>query len=63
MTSAFVLAKRAGITFEIHQYRQDPCHSSDSEEAAEKLGLDPERLFKTLFINLDAKTGAKARSV
>ena len=53
MTPAVALAKRSGIDFKTHQYTHDPQHPSFGEEAAEKLGVDPSRVFKTLVISLD----------
>ncbi|MEW5774605.1 MAG: Cys-tRNA(Pro) deacylase [Thermodesulfobacteriota bacterium] len=48
MTPAIETAKRAKITFRIHEYAHDPAAESYGLEAAEKLGLDPGRVFKTL---------------
>jgi Cys-tRNA(Pro)/Cys-tRNA(Cys) deacylase len=55
MTPAVALAKKSGIEFKTHQYEHDPKHPSYGEEAAEKLGIDPARVFKTLVISLDGK--------
>jgi Cys-tRNA(Pro)/Cys-tRNA(Cys) deacylase len=55
MTPAVALAKKSGIEFKTHQYEHDPNHPSYGEEAAEKLGIDPARVFKTLVISLDGK--------
>jgi Cys-tRNA(Pro)/Cys-tRNA(Cys) deacylase len=60
MTPAIALAKRAGIDFKIHQYAHDPNHPSYGEEAAQKLGVDSARIFKTLVINLDGRRLAVA---
>lgn len=60
MTPAVALAKKSGIEFRTHQYEHDPQHPSYGEEAAEKLGLDPARVFKTLVISLDASRLAVA---
>ncbi len=53
MTPAVTAAKRAGIQFELHEYAHNPDTVSYGEEAAEKLGLEPERVFKTLVAKLD----------
>lgn len=53
MTPAVEAAKKAGLVFRVHQYRHDPGHPSYGEEAAEKLGIDPARVFKTLVVKLD----------
>ena len=60
MTPAVALAKRSGIDFQTHQYAHDPNHPSYGEEAAEKLGIDPARVFKTLVISVDGKQLAVA---
>jgi Cys-tRNA(Pro)/Cys-tRNA(Cys) deacylase len=60
MTPAVALAKRAGIEFKTHQYAHDPQHPSYGEEAAQKLGIDPARVFKTLVISLDSRKLAVA---
>lgn len=52
MTPAIRTAKRAGIAFTVHEYRHDPAADSYGSEAAEKLGVDPERVFKTLVVAL-----------
>ncbi len=48
MTPAIAAAKKAKITFQIHEYAHDPAALSYGLEAAEKLGVDPARVFKTL---------------
>jgi Cys-tRNA(Pro)/Cys-tRNA(Cys) deacylase len=60
MTPAIALAKKAGIGFKTHHYSHDPNHPSYGEEAAEKLGVDPARVFKTLVISLDNRCLAVA---
>jgi Cys-tRNA(Pro)/Cys-tRNA(Cys) deacylase len=52
-TPAIVAAERAGITFAVHEYAHDPKAASYGLEAAEKLGLDAERVFKTLVADVD----------
>lgn len=54
MTPAVDVAKKHKIKFEIHQYSHDAKASAYGEEAADKLGLDPQCVFKTLVVsNLD----------
>ncbi len=53
MTPAVDEAKRKGIAYEIHEYTHEPANQSYGLEAAEKLGVDSERVFKTLIIELD----------
>ena len=52
-TPAIVVAERAGIAFTVHEYVHDPKAASYGLEAAEKLGLEPERVFKTLVVAAD----------
>ena len=54
MTPAINSAKKAKIEFGVHQYEHDSGHSSFGLEAAEKLEIGPERVFKTLVVKLDA---------
>lgn len=53
MTPAINAAKKAGIGFRIHEYEHDPGAASYGLEAAEKLGITSERVFKTLVAELD----------
>jgi Cys-tRNA(Pro)/Cys-tRNA(Cys) deacylase len=53
MTPAINAAKKAGIKFRIHEYEHDPAAESYGLEAAEKLGVSPDRVFKTLVAELD----------
>lgn len=46
-------AERAGIAFTVHEYEHDPRVASFGSEAVEKLGLDAERVFKTLVVDVD----------
>jgi Cys-tRNA(Pro)/Cys-tRNA(Cys) deacylase len=52
-TPAVATAERAGIRFVLHEYEHDPKATSYGDEAAEKLGVDPARLFKTLVVSVD----------
>jgi Cys-tRNA(Pro)/Cys-tRNA(Cys) deacylase len=52
-TPAIEAAQRAGIAFSLHEYEHDPGADSYGREAAEKLGVDPARLFKTLVASND----------
>lgn len=53
MTPAINTVKKLGIPYLVHQYTHEPNHKSYGIEAAEKLGLPPEQIFKTLVIILD----------
>ena len=50
MTPAINAAKKAGISFDIHEYQHDPAASSYGEEAAEVLQADADQVFKTLLV-------------
>jgi Cys-tRNA(Pro)/Cys-tRNA(Cys) deacylase len=54
-TPAITAARRAGIEFRVLEYDHDPRAESFGLEAAEKLGLPPERVFKTLVVDADGK--------
>jgi Cys-tRNA(Pro)/Cys-tRNA(Cys) deacylase len=54
-TPALVALERAGIAFVVHEYDHDPATSSYGLEAAERLGVDPGRVFKTLVADLDGR--------
>ncbi|EKT4465952.1 Cys-tRNA(Pro) deacylase [Pseudomonas juntendi] len=49
MTPALDLLKKARAEHRVHSYEHDPKSASYGLEAAEKLGLDPQRVFKTLL--------------
>ncbi|MEK1906248.1 MAG: Cys-tRNA(Pro) deacylase [Pseudomonas sp.] len=49
MTPAIDLLKKAKAAHQVHSYSHDPKAASYGLEAAEKLGLDPARVFKTLL--------------
>lgn len=52
-TPATVALTRAGIAFTLHAYEHDPRAESYGLEAAEALGVDPLRVFKTLLASVD----------
>jgi Cys-tRNA(Pro)/Cys-tRNA(Cys) deacylase len=54
MTPAVNCANKAKIKYTLHQYDHDSGHASYGLEAAEKLGVLPERVFKTIVVKLDA---------
>ncbi|PKL97443.1 MAG: Cys-tRNA(Pro) deacylase [Gammaproteobacteria bacterium HGW-Gammaproteobacteria-9] len=49
MTPAIDLLKKARAEHAVHSYEHDPKSASYGLEAAEKLGLEPARVFKTLL--------------
>ncbi|MGR2751525.1 Cys-tRNA(Pro) deacylase [Agromyces arachidis] len=52
-TPATVALARAGIAFRALAYEHDPRAAAFGLEAAEKLGIDPERVYKTLLADVD----------
>lgn len=52
-TPATVALTAAGVDFTVHAYDHDPNHPSYGEEAAEAMGVSPERVFKTLVADVD----------
>jgi len=55
VTPAVNAARKAGIPFTLHEYRHDPRAGSYGLEAAEALGLDVARVFKTLVAAAEGK--------
>jgi Cys-tRNA(Pro)/Cys-tRNA(Cys) deacylase len=55
MTPAIKAAKKAKIDYRIHEYKHDPESESYGVEAAIKLGLDSNRIFKTLVVSTQMK--------
>jgi Cys-tRNA(Pro)/Cys-tRNA(Cys) deacylase len=53
MTPAVNYLKKKNIAFTLHRYRHDPDHPSYGLEAAEQLNIEPERIFKTLVVQID----------
>ncbi|MCS4285083.1 Cys-tRNA(Pro)/Cys-tRNA(Cys) deacylase [Pseudomonas sp. BIGb0278] len=49
MTPALDLLKKARAVHRVHSYEHDPKSASYGLEAAEKLGIDPVQVFKTLL--------------
>lgn len=55
MTPAINLVIKQKITHKIHEYTHDSSCESYGLEAAEKLGVDEARVFKTLVVKLDGR--------
>ncbi len=53
MTPAIDQIKKAKIKFRIHKYTHSPTSRSFGKEAAEKLGISPHQVFKTLVVCFD----------
>ncbi|HET6624844.1 MAG TPA: Cys-tRNA(Pro) deacylase [Nocardioidaceae bacterium] len=54
-TPATVALTRAGIAFTVHTYDHDPTTVGFGLEAAAALGLEPDRVLKTLFVSVDGR--------
>jgi Cys-tRNA(Pro)/Cys-tRNA(Cys) deacylase len=54
-TPATAVLAAAGVSFNLHPYTHDPAAPSYGMEAAEVLGIDPARVFKTLMVEVDGK--------
>ncbi|MFF2544264.1 Cys-tRNA(Pro) deacylase [Kitasatospora sp. NPDC058063] len=52
-TPATVALEAAAVPFTVHAYDHDPAAASYGGEAAEVLGIAPERVFKTLVADVD----------
>lgn len=52
-TPATTALSSAGVAFAVHEYAHDPRAASYGEEAAVALGIEPGRVFKTLFADVD----------
>jgi Cys-tRNA(Pro)/Cys-tRNA(Cys) deacylase len=55
MTPAINQAKKNKILHTVHEYSHDESSESYGLEAAEKMGVPVERVFKTLVVALDSK--------
>lgn len=53
MTPAVKLLKKQKVPHTIHEYKHDSSIHSYGEEAAQKMGVDPKRVFKTLVVQSD----------
>lgn len=54
-TPATAALTAAGVPFVLHPYAHDPAAASYGLEAAEVLGIDPKRVFKTLMVEVEGK--------
>ena len=54
-TPATVALTKANVPFTAHSYEHDPAAGSFGTEAAEAMGVVPERVFKTLLAEVDGK--------
>lgn len=63
MTPAIAVLKKAGVDYVVHEYLHDPANLQFGLEAATKLGVAPERVFKTLLVALNGNQKTLAVSV
>jgi len=54
-TPATAVLAAAGVPFVVHQYSHDPSSGSYGLEAAEALGMDPAKVFKTLMVDVEGR--------
>ncbi|CAN5508777.1 Cys-tRNA(Pro) deacylase [soil metagenome] len=54
-TPATAVLVAAGIAFTEHPYAHDPAAAGFGREAAEALGVEPDRVFKTLLADVDGR--------
>ena len=60
MTPAINLAKQRGLDYRLHEYTHDSSAASFGLEAAEKLGVNVAKVFKTLVVLTDTEALAVA---
>ncbi|TYK64836.1 Cys-tRNA(Pro) deacylase [Colwellia echini] len=60
MTPAIKAAIKNNITYHVHEYSHDSASESYGEEAANKLGISSDRVFKTLVVSIDKTSLAVA---
>ncbi|MFE3826749.1 Cys-tRNA(Pro) deacylase [Streptomyces sp. NPDC059092] len=54
-TPATVALTASGTAYTLHAYEHDPSSPSYGEEAAQALGVSPDRVFKTLVADVDGE--------
>jgi Cys-tRNA(Pro)/Cys-tRNA(Cys) deacylase len=55
VTPAIMELEGAGVGFSIHEYARGEGLHDFGKEAADKLGLDPDQVFKTLLVTADGR--------
>ncbi|HSK55406.1 MAG TPA: Cys-tRNA(Pro) deacylase [Jiangellales bacterium] len=55
-TPATAVLARSGVPHALHPYQHDPSAASYGLEAAEVLGVEPARVFKTLLADVEGRT-------
>lgn len=56
MTPGIDAAIKAGVFHTVHEYEHDAGSAGYGNEAADKLGVNPAQIFKTLVVAVDSKT-------
>ena len=62
-TPAIVALTNAGASFEVHEFEHDPAERNYGLAAAAALGVEPERVFKTLVAEVVDSTGRTTHAV
>ena len=57
MTPAVAVVRKHKVDYQLHEYAHEASSASYGQEAAEKLGLDESKVFKTLVVSLDDGLG------
>jgi len=55
MTPAIIFLKNKKVSFDIHQYQHEANAPSFGIEAAQKLGIEQQQVFKTIVLETDQK--------
>jgi Cys-tRNA(Pro)/Cys-tRNA(Cys) deacylase len=58
-TPAIVALEAAGVAFTVHEFHHEPGERNYGQVAADALGVDPARVFKTLVANLTTDRGVE----
>lgn len=58
-TPAILMLEAAGVTFTVTEFHHEPGDGNYGQVAAEALGIQPDRVFKTLVANLTTETGVE----
>jgi Cys-tRNA(Pro)/Cys-tRNA(Cys) deacylase len=58
-TPAIIELESAGVPFTVHEFHHDSDERNFGLVAAEALGVDPDRVFKTLVVNLTTDRGVE----
>jgi Cys-tRNA(Pro)/Cys-tRNA(Cys) deacylase len=58
-TPAIVMLQASGVSFTVHEFHHEPGERNYGLVAAEALGVEPDRVFKTLVANLTTDRGVE----